>query len=118
MPFGLFLRLAIRMPEKSHSQIAVNHDLAESKTGTAWQAGSVVILQSQVCNQVLAHDVAQRVLQLHRLDEQVVLWIQSIGSLRRLEIEAQPLLYAFGTQFGCAFSQVEEQHQERRVGKE
>src|ERR1019366_5474320 len=107
MPFGLFLRLAIRMPEKSHSQIAVNHDLAESKTGTAWQAGSVVIFESKVCNQVRAHDVAQRVLQLHRLDEQVVFRIQSIGSLRRLKIEAQPLLDAFGAQLRRAFSQVE-----------
>ena len=57
---------------------------------------SVVVLQPEVRDQVLAHDVAQRVLQLHRLDEQIVLRIEPLGRLRRLEVEAQPLLNADG----------------------
>ncbi len=36
----------------------------------------VVVLEAEVRDQVLAHDVAQRVLQLHRLDEQIVLGIE------------------------------------------
>jgi len=42
----------------------------------------------------LAHDVAQRVLQLHRLNEKIVLRIEARRCLRRLEIEAEPLLDA------------------------
>ncbi len=36
----------------------------------------VVILQAQMRDHFLALQVAQRVLQLHRLNEQVVLWIE------------------------------------------
>ena len=45
-------------------------------------------------DQLLAAEVAQRVLELHRLDEQVVLGIQAVGRLRALEVERQPLLHA------------------------
>ena len=55
---------------------------------------SVVILQPEVRDHLLAHQVAHRVLQLHRLDEQVVLRIQPRGRHRRLKVKAQPLLDA------------------------
>ena len=47
-----------------------------------WICSSVVILQTQMRDQVFAHNVAQRVLQLHRLNEQIVLWIETFSRLR------------------------------------
>jgi len=64
---------------------------------------SVVVLESKVGDKVRAHDVAQSVLELHRLNEEVVLGIEAFARLRRLEIEAQPLLNADGAELGCAF---------------
>ena len=49
---------------------------------------SVVILQPQVRDHLFALQVAQRVLQLHRLDEQVMLGIQPGRRHRRFEVEA------------------------------
>src|ERR1035437_7517953 len=77
---------------------------------------SVVVFQAKVGNQVRAHDVAQGVLELHRLDEQVVLRIQALSRLRRLQVEAQPLLNTDRAQLRRAFGQVEEQHQVERDG--
>ena len=54
--------------------------------------GLVVILQPKVRNQTLALDMTQSVLQLHGLDKQIVLRVQSLSCLRRLQVEAQPLL--------------------------
>src|SRR5262249_25291745 len=48
----------------------------------------VVVLQAEVGDQRLAFQVAQSVLQLHQLDEQIVLGIESRRSHRRLQIEA------------------------------
>ena len=53
-----------------------------------------VILKPKMRDQILAHDVPQRVLQLHRLDEQIVLRINTRRRIRILEVEAQPLLNA------------------------
>src|SRR6478752_6408931 len=55
---------------------------------------SVVVLAAEVSNHFLAHHVAQRVLQLHQLDEQVVLRIEVLRMHRRLVVERQPLLDA------------------------
>src|SRR5450631_2973396 len=52
----------------------------------------VVVLGAEVRDQLVALGVAQRVLQLHELDEQVVLRVQTLGGHRRLPVEAQPLL--------------------------
>src|SRR5690242_4840938 len=76
-----------------------------------WSCSSVVILQTQVRDQVFAHDVAQGVLQFHRLNEQIVLWSETFRRLWRLEIKAQPLLDADGAQFWRSLGEVEEQHQ-------
>jgi len=53
---------------------------------------SIVILEAKVRDQIYAHNVAQRVLELHRLDEQIVFRIQPRSRLWRLQVEAQPLL--------------------------
>ena len=47
----------------------------------------VVILQSQVRDQVFAAQMSQGVLQLHQLNEQVVFGIKFGGAHRRFEIE-------------------------------
>ena len=54
----------------------------------------VVVLAPEVRDELLALHVAQRVLQLHQLDEQVVLRIQTRRVHRALEVERQPLLDA------------------------
>src|SRR5580698_2890334 len=53
---------------------------------------SIVVFQPQMRNQIRAHDVPQRILQLHRLNKQIVLRIEPRRRLRRLQIKAQPLL--------------------------
>src|SRR5438309_10946580 len=58
----------------------------------------VIILQSQMSDQGFALKVAQGVLQLHGLDEQVVLRIQPGRGHRRLEVEAEPFMYAEASQ--------------------
>src|SRR3954471_6295143 len=55
---------------------------------------SVVILQAEVRDQILAAHVTQRVLQLHQLDEQVVLRVEARRVHRALVIEGEPLLDA------------------------
>src|SRR5688572_30499294 len=57
-------------------------------------SASVVVLEPKVGDQFLAHHVAQRVLELHQLDKQVVLGVEPGGVHRTLEVERQPLLDA------------------------
>src|SRR5687768_10255958 len=55
---------------------------------------SVVILQAEVRDEVFAAEVAERVLELHQLDEDVVLGVEAGRGHRRLEVEGEPLLRA------------------------
>src|SRR5579871_2371459 len=55
---------------------------------------SVVVLTAEVRDQLLTLEVPQRVLQLHQLDEQIVLGIEPRGVHRTLEVEREPLLDA------------------------
>src|SRR5439155_15285680 len=64
-----------------------------TSAGCSW-SGLVVVLTAQVGDQLLALQVAQRVLQLHQLNEQIVLGVQTGGVNRTLEVEGQPLLDA------------------------
>src|SRR4030095_5950777 len=57
-------------------------------------SSSVVVFAAQVRDQLFAEEPAQRVLQLHQLDEQIVFGIQTRRVLRALEVERQPLLNA------------------------
>src|SRR5215471_12901564 len=71
----------------------------------------IVILESQMGNQRFAAQVPQRVLQLHELDEKVVLRIEPRRRHGGLQIEAQPLLDAQPPQLMAALREVEEQDQ-------
>src|SRR6266849_8732023 len=75
---------------------------------------SVVILLPQVRDQVLAHHPAQRVLQFHQLNEQIMLGIQVRRGHRRLEIETQPLLNPAHPR---ALRQIQEQNQIEHDGR-
>src|SRR4051794_4415518 len=72
---------------------------------------SVVILETEVSDELLAFEVTQRVLQLHGLDEQIVLGIQARLRHRGFQIKTEPLLYANAAQLFAALRQVEEQDQ-------
>src|ERR1700733_15960730 len=58
--------------------------------------------------------MAERVLELHRLNEEIVLGIEALARLRRLQIEAQPLLNADGAKLLRALGQIEEEHKIER----
>src|SRR6266404_1074668 len=62
--------------------------VTEHESRVASNDSSVVILLPQVRDQVLPHHPAQGVLQLHQLNEQIMLRIQVRRGHRRLEIEA------------------------------
>src|SRR5262249_45938390 len=68
-------------------------------------------------DQRLTFQVAQSVLQLHQLDKQVVLGIESRRSHGRLQIEAQPFLDAESLDVPAALGQVEEQNQVQHDGR-
>src|SRR5688572_4029860 len=59
----------------------------------AWSP-SVVVLEAEVGDEVFSSEEPQRVLQLHQLNEQVVLRVEPRGMHRALEIEREPLLDA------------------------
>src|SRR6185436_246230 len=52
----------------------------------------VVVLPAKVSDELLALEIAQRVLQLHQLDEEIVFGIEARRVHRALEVERQPLL--------------------------
>src|SRR5437867_6856201 len=60
---------------------------------TGWNL-IVVVLTTEVCDQLFALQVPERVLQLHELNEQVVLRVQPRGVNGRFEIKRQPFLDA------------------------
>src|SRR5580765_5271606 len=85
------------------------HDSSASISGSAYRSRvSVVILQAEVGDQILSAHPAQRVFQLHELDENVVLGIKAGRGHGRLEVKRQPLLNAAHS---GALGQVHEQHQ-------
>src|SRR5512132_3262192 len=68
----------------------------------------IVVLEPQMRDELLADHVAQRVLQLHQLNEQIVLGIQAGRVHRTLEVEREPLL---DPRHSRAFCEVEEQRE-------
>ena len=70
--------------------------------------GSVVIFVAEVSDQILTLHPAQRVLELHGLNEQVVLGVQPLCRHRALEVEAQPLLHTPET---GALGEIEQQRE-------
>src|ERR1700687_421957 len=81
------------------------------------RAPSVVVFQAKVGDQLFTAQESKRVLQLHELNEQVVLRIEPGRSLRALEVERQPLLDAL---HASPLREVEEQCQveHQRRGKD
>ena len=69
---------------------------------------SVVILKTQMRNQVFAAQVTKGVLELHQLDENIVLGIERRRGHWRLEVEGEPFLDAF---HAGALGQIEEESQ-------
>ncbi len=65
-------------------------------------------------DQVFAHHPAQGVLQLHGLNEEIVLRVQLFGAHRRFEIEAEPFLDA--THAG-ALGEIEEKREVEHDGR-
>src|SRR5690606_37513592 len=70
--------------------------------------GSVVVLAPEVGDEVFTLHPAQRVLQLHQLNEQIVLGIEPRRGHGALEVEAQPLLHTPET---GALGEIEEQRE-------
>src|SRR5687768_12128807 len=77
-------------------------------------AASVVILQAEVRDEVFAAEVAERVLELHQLDEDVVLGVEAGRGHRRLEVEGEPLLRALHP---AALREVEEEREVEDDGR-
>src|SRR5688572_8068660 len=63
-------------------------------TGCARSASRGIILQPEMRDLILAHEVAQCILELRLLNEQVVLRLQALRRHGTLEIERQPFLYS------------------------
>src|ERR1043165_6782132 len=65
-------------------------------------------------NQVFSAKVAQGVFELHQLDEDVVLWVESGRGLGRLEVKGEPLLNPL---HACPLRQVQEERQVQNYGR-
>src|SRR5580692_3051607 len=68
-------------------------------------------------DELFAFQMAQSVLQLHQLDEQIMFGIEPGYGHWGLEVEAEPLLNAETFQFGAALSEVEEEDQIEHDGR-
>src|SRR5258706_1449809 len=69
---------------------------------------SVVILGSQVCDQIFPAKITQSVFELHQLNKHIVLWIEAWRGLGGFEVKRQPLLDTF---HAGALGQVKKQRQ-------
>src|SRR4051812_48179448 len=69
---------------------------------------SVVVLEAEMCDQIFSAHPAQCVLQLHKLNEDIMLGVQAFSSHGCLEIEREPFLDASHPRPLC---QVHKQHQ-------
>src|SRR3984885_10894242 len=66
------------------------HRVTSKRNGKSRREVSVVILQAEMRDQLLALHPAKRIFQFHRLDEYIVLRIEARGRHRRLEKEREP----------------------------
>src|SRR5437879_724380 len=98
-------KTATNTAHAKHAELATNASAASTPRNLL-----VVVLGTEVRDELVALGVAERVLQLHQLDEQVVLGVQALGrSHRRLPVEAQPLLDAVHA------GAVREIHEQRQI---
>jgi hypothetical protein len=68
-----------------------------------------VVLEAEVGDEIFPHDVAESVFELRVLNEEIVLGVDALCVLGRLEVEAEPLLNSETTQAGCASSEIHEE---------
>src|SRR5215472_19082166 len=78
---------------------------------------SIVVLQPQVRNQFLAPQVTQGVLQLHELNEEIVLRVECRRHHGALEVKRKPFLDAEARQFRSALRKIEKQYQVKHDGR-
>src|SRR6185503_9587750 len=74
----------------------------------------IVVLPSEMRNQLLTLHVAQRVLELHQLNKQIVFRVYLGGMHRALEVEREPLLNA---RHPRALGKIEQQHRIEHNGR-
>src|SRR5215472_6553276 len=79
-----------------------------SLRGSISETALIVIFQTEMSDQIFTAHPPERVLQLHQLNEDVVLRVESGRGHGRLEVERQPLLDA---PHSGALRQIQEQHQ-------
>src|SRR5206468_3073675 len=88
--FNVSTQRPLRSGSRSHAPPkALQPPTASTAASSA--AALVVVLGAKVGDELFAAQVAQRVLELHQLNEQVVLGIQPRRGHRALEEERQPL---------------------------
>src|SRR6201992_1089093 len=75
---------------------------------------SVVVFESEVRDEVFATKMAERVLELHQLYEDVVLGIEAGRGHRRLEVEGEPFLRALHP---AALREIEKERQVEDDGR-
>src|SRR5688500_17921699 len=75
---------------------------------------SVVVLVTEVRDEVFADHPAKRVLQLDQLNEEIVLGRERRRGLRRLEVEREPLLDAAEVRAPCQIHEKREIEHDRR----
>src|SRR5271163_3357478 len=100
--------LIVRMPMSSLA-FTRRSSVLWRRCGAINSAGSLIIVfEAEVGDQVFAAHPAQRVFELHQLDEDVVLGIDVRRVHWRLEVERQPFL---DSAHAGAMRQVHEQHE-------
>ena len=66
----------------------------EESTDGEHESDFLVVVASEMRDDILTHHPTQRVLQLRQLNEEIVLGIEARSNLRTLVVEAQPFLDA------------------------
>src|SRR5690348_4780463 len=77
----------------------------------------VVILESEMRDQLFIPQVAKRVLELHQLDEEIMFRIESRRGHGTFEVKAEPLLDTQALQLRRALRQVQKQNQVEHDGR-
>ena len=99
------------MSQRHRRDIPVNGD--EDIAATVCRSANsrlVVILQAQVGDELFAAQMAQGILQLHELGEEVMLRIEIGGTHGNQKIEREPFLDASVLQCAAALCHIEAEH--------
>src|SRR5690348_3250089 len=77
---------------------------------------SIIVFKSQMRYKFLASQVAQSILELDELDEQVVLGVEIGSAHRTLEVEGEPLLDSLARHFRAPLGKVHKQDEVKNNG--